>query len=136
MYPMRFELKSFETASLQGKIATLQAGLEFLIASNLAYLEKNSAPPLYSAGIRYTPDVPGLDEKWKDIPQVITTRAGNCKEFGAWRAAELRAAGDALARCIVMHTPTGKNQLFHILVRRGDGQIEDPSRILGMPEPT
>ncbi len=133
---MRFELKSFETSSLDGKKSVLYAGLEFLIASNLAYLENHAAPLLYQAGIAYTPDDALVDEKWKDIPQVLFTNAGNCKEFAAWRVAELRKAGDLLARPIVMHTDIGGNQLFHILVRRGDGHIEDPSRALGMREPT
>ena len=136
MYPLTFELKSFEASTQAGKVRTLLALLEALIASNMAYLEVvPNAPMLYNAGIRYTPDEVG-DEKWKDIPQVLATRAGNCKEFASWRVAELRARGDDLARPIVVTTQEGPRTLFHIVVRRGDGIIEDPSRILGMPEPT
>ena len=135
MYDFTLELRSFESLSPQAKVRFLLAQLEALIAANVGYLETGvRVPPLYKAGIRYTPDVPA-NEKWKDIPQVLFTRAGNCKEFASWRVAELRYAGDALARCIVTITQLPQYTLFHITVRRGDGTIEDPSRALGMPEP-
>lgn len=136
MYDFTLELAGFETLSPPAKVRFLLAQLEALIAANTGYLETGiRVPPLYKAGIRYTPDVP-TQEKWKDIAQVLMTRAGNCKEFAAWRVAELRFAGDVLARCIVTVTPLPEYTLFHITVRRGDGGLEDPSRALGMPEPT
>ncbi len=135
MYDFTIELSSFESLSPQAKVRFLLAQLEALIAANVGYLESGAhVPSLYHAGIRYTPDVQG-DEKWKDIARVIGTRAGNCKEFAAWRVAELRFRGDPLARCVVTVTPLPQYTLFHITVRRGDGTLEDPSRALGMPEP-
>lgn len=72
----------------------------------------------------------------------------NCEDLAAWRAAELRVAGfdcepvlkwqwiprDQMlaAGYPAAHVPRKGVWLVHCLVRYPDGQIEDPSKILGM----
>jgi len=66
-------------------------------------------------------------------------REGDCKVLGCWRAAELQIAGyrafafPRVRRYYNAQSSRWEN-LAHILVNRGDGTIEDPSRVLGMGE--
>ncbi len=54
-----------------------------------------------------------------------------CDDLAPWRCAELRHQGErARIRIQWKRFPNGK--LFHIVVRRENGEIEDPSAILGM----
>lgn len=108
----------------------LKLGLEYLTKVNLWHLSKASYPPLYSSGVVYQNEAPG-DEDWCDIPTCIAQRWGDCEDLGCWRAAELQAAGVKAvawpkARLI------GDIYLVHIQVKYPNGDIEDPSRILGM----
>ena len=54
---------------------------------------------------------------------------GDCEDLAGSRAGELRAKGYRRARAFAKRTGP---KLVHILVDRGDGVIEDPSRRLGM----
>ena len=56
----------------------------------------------------------------------------NCEDLACWRIAELRVRHNENARPHITAKKIGNFTLFHIMVRRGDGSIEDPSRILGM----
>jgi hypothetical protein len=53
-----------------------------------------------------------------------------------WRVAELRERGEKARVAFTWRTgkkPDGVTfKLFHVIVRRGDGKLEDPSRKLGM----
>ena len=57
----------------------------------------------------------------------------NCDDLSPWRVAELREHGEPAKIRIQWkkHPETGQ-KLFHIVVRRADGSIEDPSLLLGM----
>lgn len=100
---------------------------------NVEQLRTHRLPPLYSSGVRYeresclAPNVPGACERFLTLRQLISERVGDCDDLACARAAELIRAGER-ARAYPVRSPVG----FHILVRRGDGSIEDPSKILGM----
>lgn len=82
--------------------------------------------PLYAAGVRYLGKDP--EERWQ-IPSETTSRGGgDCEDLASWRCAELRNAGEK-CRVIVRRSRPG---VLHAVVEREDGQIEDPSRRLGM----
>jgi hypothetical protein len=91
-------------------------------------------PELYASGVRYVgetcraPNVPGACERFLTALQCIAERGGDCDDLAPWRAAELILAGDLRARAIAHKSNAG----WHCVVRRGDGTIEDPSKLLGM----
>ncbi len=111
--------------------ASLTGALEGLTAQNVAWLERHpSAPPLYEAGVRYRREPRGVEE-WRALPELLASGHGDCEDLAAARTAELVVSGEdpgafALAR------PTKKRGLWHIVVQRSDGTVEDPSRRLGM----
>lgn len=85
-------------------------------------------PLLYDSGVVYQREPPG-SEVWQTPYHAMGTRGADCEDLSCWRSAELWAQGETDAR------PTVKRispRLRHILVRRADGTIEDPSLILGM----
>lgn len=111
--------------------SALTGALEGLTAQNAAWLAGHpSAPPLYESGVRYRRERRGQEE-WRTLPELLASGHGDCEDLATARAAELNVSGEdpdayALAR------PTRKRGLWHIVVARGDGTIEDPSRVLGM----
>lgn len=121
--------------------AMLGIGLRSLVAMNVVWLmrHRETTPMLYDAGVVYERE-PAGQEEWQTIPAVLTQGSGDCEDLAAWRVAELQTlgalnipGGDRGARIITKtkRLPTGK-LLIHVLVRRGDGSIEDPSLMLGM----
>lgn len=86
-------------------------------------------PGIYAFRPKYRVDG---KEQWKDIGVIITERYGDCKDFVAWRLAELWRQGvSAKAEAILERH---KNRLqFHVFIRYGNGTVEDPARELGMP---
>lgn len=87
-------------------------------------------PPLYDSGVRYAA------EKGESVTDALTTYSagvGDCAHLAAWRLAELWAAGERGADCrIHWREYSNGRKVFHVLIRRTDGTIEDPSRLLGM----
>jgi hypothetical protein len=89
--------------------------------------------------------VVGIKEQQPEICMDITTDSGkfylpetdlivhNCEDIACWRAAELDVRHRISARPIALEQkrPDG-GMLYHIVVRYPNGQIEDPSKILGM----
>lgn len=106
--------------------------LEALTTVNLLFLHTHHVPPLYQAGVRYQNEPNHWPiESFDSIPEVISRGWGDCDDLAPWRCAELRKAGErAKIRIQWKRLPEGK--LFHIVVRRENGTIEDPSLILGM----
>jgi hypothetical protein len=107
--------------------------LQALVMVNRIELRANkSIPPLYKAGVRYKRE-PAGQESFEDINGVMSAGWGDCEDLSAWRVAELQEAGENAAIRIKWreNRQTGK-KLFHIQVRRGNGKIEDPSKLLGM----
>jgi hypothetical protein len=103
--------------------------LALLTRLNVAALQRHRLPSLYRSGVRYVQERRGLDD-WLQAPEVYRRRKGDCEDLGAWRAAELQLGGEpgAFADC----RPVPGRRRWHTFVRRADGTIEDPSRILGM----
>lgn len=107
---------------------TLGALLEALTVINVGLLEKSSFPPLYQSGVRYRREPKG-SERWKRITRTFRDGHGDCEDLAAWRAAELRQAGELGAVAIALRTGP---KLWHAVVWRENGDVEDPSRKLGM----
>jgi hypothetical protein len=105
----------------------LMAALEGLVSVNGVILLRPALPPLYRSGVRYRRE--RGTENWKSCDQVFASGYGDCEDLCAWRVAELRQAGELGAYVTVIKTGPA---LWHVQVMRGDGRIEDPSRILGM----
>jgi transglutaminase-like putative cysteine protease len=92
-------------------------------------LEYYHVPSLYRFAPRYVVEPV---ERWKDIATVLKDKTGDCKDFTAWRLAELWRSGiGARAESIVQRS--GRDMMFHTYVRYDDGKVEDPARLLGMP---
>lgn len=88
-------------------------------------------PLLYSAGVRYRPEVD--TEDWLGPPEVLAQRWGDCEDLTLWRCAELLARGtDCHPICTGRRSPLG-GLSQHVLVGYPDGSTEDPSLIL-MPK--
>ena len=116
--------------TLQGERAIL-AALEIHVRQSVTDIyraaERNRALPfLYRSGVRYMRNDP--QERWQLPSETLRRGGGDCEDLAAWRAAELRIAGEP-ARVVVTRSAPG---VLHAVVRRADGTIEDPSRRLGM----
>lgn len=92
-------------------------------------------PKLYKSGVRYqrdvcrAPNVDGACERFLSPLQLLRERVGDCDDLAPWRAAERILAGDRKARAVAIRSP---GIGWHVVVKRGNGTIEDPSRVLGM----
>jgi hypothetical protein len=106
--------------------------LDALVVVNRLYLRTHHVPALYHAGVRYMQEpADGKPEEFAAIPLVLSRGWGDCDDLGPWRVAELQEAGEK-AKIRVTWRRVGKRRTYHVLVRRGNGRIEDPSRLLGM----
>jgi len=113
---------------------TMRPILEGLTELNRRILRdlRPDIPPLYAANVRYKPEPP-TREDWDTADVVFGRGHGDCEDLAAWRAAELREAGeDADADCYVSRVRPDGRRIWHAIVRREDGTIEDPSLELGM----
>lgn len=105
----------------------LTAALEGLTAVDYVLLRRTlggGAPPIYQSGVVYRRE--RGREDWRTVAEVLVDGYGDCEDLAAWRAAELRTRGEP-ATAAVYRTPRGS---FHAVVKRADGTIEDPSKIL------
>lgn len=106
-----------------------QAAVEGLALVDAVLLDYYQLPSIYTVRPRYRV---AKRETWKDIGAVLRDGWGDCKDFTAWRLAELRKQGVAAsAESIVGRS--GRKLLFHTYVRYPDGRLEDPAKRLGMP---
>lgn len=115
----------------------LYLALTSLVMANRLYLETHpDCPGLYESGVRYLRDADkGTQESpdaelWLTIPDCIAYGGADCKVLAAWRVAELQEQGEAAVPLLIEPRPGGRT--WHVVVRRGDGSIEDPSKLLGM----
>ena len=114
--------------------------LELLVQIDILYLRLNpKTPKMYESGVRYHHD--SIKDEWFSTCEALHERLADCKGLSAWLVAEYRVSGiDPGAKCCkkfaVIDDPTiGKLVLYHVMVQRSDGTIEDPSRKLGMNKP-
>lgn len=125
------ELLSFETTPAELKMTVLCKMLDVLHEANGQWLAAgNRAPALYSSGVHYQEEALGKDE-WQDIPNTLERGTADCEDLASYRVSELRAGGEA-AQHTVEHQKSPNLVLYHIRVRRQNGDIEDPSCRLGM----
>ena len=113
----------------------LGIGLDASTAWSVEAMRYRPLPSIYNAGVVYkrepvcrTAGRVHICEEWLTAHESYARGWGDCDDLGPWRAAELRTQGE-LAQAIPRRSPVG----WHIVVRRGDGTIEDPSARLGMP---
>ena len=106
--------------------------LDALVVVNRLYLRSHHVPPLYKSGVRYLQEpADGKPEEFAAIPVVLARGWVDCDDLSPYRVAELQEAGEK-ARIRITWRRVGKRRTYHVLVRRADGRIEDPSRLLGM----
>lgn len=113
-------------ASSPRYVAHALEGLARVAAEQIA---ENELPPLYRSGVRYEREPRGSEE-WLTPLQMLERGVADCEDLAAYRVGELRASG-ADPGAVVTIVRTGPRTL-HAVVRRSDGSIEDPSRVLGM----
>lgn len=113
------------TVEADQKVLQALADLHAMLA--IRDLRANPQRPLYRAGVRYRREEMGA-EIWQLPSETAKLGYGDCEDLAAWRVAELRLQGEP-ARIVIRQV---KPRLWHVLVKRGNGQIEDPSRKLGM----
>jgi hypothetical protein len=121
----------------------VRGALEALIMANRMYLRTHHVPALYESGVRYEEEPVGQPyEDFSAIPVVLARGWGDCDDVVSWRIAELRNAGEnAKVRLKWQYDAARGARMYHVLVRRANGQVEDPSLRLGMgnhkkPTPT
>lgn len=72
------------------------------------------------------------DDHYVYLPEHDVT-VSNCDDLVSWRIAELRNAGEnAKVRLKWQYDVSRSSRMYHVLVRRADGTVEDPSLRLGM----
>lgn len=126
MFPL-FEIR-FDQITKEDQASILKALMNALITVNLVWLREHKAPAIYDAAPEYLiKPRPFAIDSWQDIPTTLAKKSGDCKDFVAWRCAELMAEGIYVCPLVQWD-----GVLFHFLVSYGTGRVEDPSDILGM----
>lgn len=112
----------------------IREALEAVIMTNRLYLRTHTVPALYESGVRYEEEPAGQPyEEFASTPVVLAKGWGDCDDLVCWRIAELRNAGEnAKVRLKWQFDPLRGARMYHVLVRRANGQVEDPSKRLGM----
>jgi hypothetical protein len=117
------------TMRVPASIGAIEAVAEGLAGLNYRMMHVASVggggfPALYDSGVVYRRE--RGTERWQPATDLLRNMRGDCEDLAAYRAAELRMEGEP-ATVAIIRTRRGS---FHAVVRRGDGSIEDPSRIL------
>lgn len=101
--------------------------LNVIVIVDRAELERRLVPPLYKSGVRFAAE-PAGQESFVDALTCYAQGFGDCAHLACWRLAELQNGGERADLSIKWRYPQ-----YHVRVRRADGRLEDPSRMLGMP---
>lgn len=114
----------------------LNAGLYVNQLVNEQLRKSRQTPPITDAiksgAVHWSPEPPG-EERFDHGGMVLGRGWGDCDDLAPWRAADLRTSGeDPGARSEVI--PSGP-KMWHAIVKRSDGTIEDPSQAAGMKAP-
>lgn len=88
-------------------------------------------PSIYASGVKYINKDDIDAPAWQDVSVCLAKGTGDCKDFAAWRCAELLEQGIDCRPCIQWRIIDGTSR-FHALVEYPDGTLEDPSIMLGM----
>jgi hypothetical protein len=114
----------------------LDAALESVTRLNENMIQNGEVPcfrrALRSHGIQWRPEPPG-QEHFDHAGVVMGRRHGDCDDLAPWHAASLRSTGeDPNAEAVVVKSGP---KLWHAVVKRGDGSMDDPSQEAGMGPP-
>lgn len=112
----------------------LNAALEGVTRLNEQLIREGTVPPFDRVvdRIRWKPEPPG-QEHFDHAGVVLRRGWGDCDDLGPYHAASLRVTGEAPgARAMVKRSGPKR---WHVVVRRPDGSIDDPSIEAGMPAP-
>lgn len=93
-----------------------------------AMADPRPLPRLYASGIVYRrePIIEGrVRERWQTPWETLALGEGDCEDLSIWRVVELRRSGEVGAFVDIVPQRPG---LYHAVVRRADGSIEDPTR--------
>ncbi len=88
-------------------------------------------PRIYDSGVVYARDRQGMISI-VDAPTAFRRGWGHCAHLACWRVAELQEQGEQATVSLTGVVFPIPGRTFHVQVRREDGSIEDPSRMLGM----
>jgi hypothetical protein len=110
----------------------LDAALEAVTTLNEAMIKNGDAPTFDQAlrnGVKWKPEPPGAEHF--DHAGIVSARGwGDCDDLAPHHAATLRVKGvDPGARAIVVRSGPS---MWHAVVQRSDGKLEDPSEAAGM----
>lgn len=112
----------------------LNAALEGVTRLDQDLIKEGAVPPFRDVvhRIRWKPEPPG-EEHFDHAGVVLRRKWGDCDDLGPYHAASLRVTGeDRGARAVVRKSGPKR---WHVVVRRSDGSIDDPSIEAGMPAP-
>jgi hypothetical protein len=114
------------------KEPVLDAALEAVTTLNEALIKNGDAPTFDQAlrnGVKWKPEPPGQEHF--DHAGIVADRGwGDCDDLAPHHAASLRVTGkDPGARAIVVRSGPA---MWHAVVQRSNGNIEDPSEAAGM----
>ena len=138
LYRFALEFDNWETFTLVEQKRIQWDAIRALVGANCDYIRRISVPLLYDSGCRFIAEnQPFVLNCWHNIPRVLELGGSHCVGLTAWRVAELRMKfhEDALPFILDFEEQVAGVSLqeFHFVVKRANGQIEDPSRLLGMP---
>lgn len=109
--------------------------LEALVNHDRLWLRQYpDTPDIYDSGVKYKHKDEIEAPAWQDIASCIGKKYGDCKDFAAWRVAELRERYGVDCHPVIVWRKVGEAYRFHALVEFADGSTEDPSVALGMPQ--
>jgi hypothetical protein len=96
-----------------------------------ANMHLGALPCLYASGVRYRPEVSGVETL--ALWDAVKARGfGDCGHIACWRVAYLRQHGEPKARVRIIGKQFPQGTVYHAIAQRQNGQLEDPSAILGM----
>lgn len=140
LYRFTFEIDDFDTLDSRAQAILIATTCRALVAWNIEWLRPrvHMVPSLYESGVRFKREDDGAENNWQNIPRALRLRHTHCVGLACWRVADLIVRNGVNARPVVSEgyerrPGMGIVQEFHVCVMFPDGQVEDPSRNLGMP---
>jgi len=132
-YQPRLLLRSFDELPEEARAAGIARLVDQLAWIDTAWLRMHpEVPPLYESGVVYVErGLTACGDDWRDIPEILVEGEGVCEDLSAWRIAELRIRSTN-AQPLITSMQADSLIVYHVRVLWPNGQIEDPSLILGM----
>jgi hypothetical protein len=109
--------------------AFAKAVLQALARQNANIIRACRLPKLYTSEIVYRHE---KGESFQDAKCVYEQGWADCSNLAAYRVGELLLQGERPTIHVRWREYDDGFRGYHVLVRRADGLIEDPSRLLGM----